>query len=353
MNSTLVPVESIVPILQTVLKSFYLYSSIFILVPGFFLNTLTFLIFLRKKFWTRTTMGFYYCTSTAISQYCVVVGMLSFFPVAFNNDLLLISDWSCKIIWLFRTQGIVSSSYFQVFITVDLTLNTLYHNRFQFLKKYKNLALVTFLIQLVVALSNTAQFWRFVRSIPIGATANGTVIYSLVCILPPAANIYFQFVVITSRMVPAVSNFTLNFVIIYAVLKSKRAVSSQQHQITAKDLSFAVSLVAQNFIFFVLTLPTWVIAAIQIRNTFTSPPADYANTVNLFFQYFSWSIYILQCMTFAMNYWFNKIFRAELRLVFSERHLWTGARSNATTSLGAAHRRSTVPSRGVTNNQNI
>jgi hypothetical protein len=174
MNSTLVSAESIVPYLQTILKSFNLYCTILILVPGFFLNTLTFLIFLRKKFWTRTTMGFYYCTSTAISQATVLVGILVFLPAAFINDLQLLSEWSCKVFWFFRTQVIFAST------TLDLALNTLYYNRFQFLKKYKNLAVITICIHVVIAVSDTAQWWRYVKSIP-AMGLNGTSNYTLTC----------------------------------------------------------------------------------------------------------------------------------------------------------------------------
>jgi hypothetical protein len=87
-NASASPSTSIVPYLQSLLKSFNLYASIALLFPGLLLNTLTLAVFLRAKFWKKTTMGFFfYSVSSAFSLCAVVVGVLNFFPAVFNNDL--------------------------------------------------------------------------------------------------------------------------------------------------------------------------------------------------------------------------------------------------------------------------
>jgi hypothetical protein len=80
---------SIVPLLQSVLKSFNLYATLLIVVPGLLLNLVAFLVFLRKKFWKRTTMGFYYCTSSGLSFCCCAIAILLFLPAAFSHDFQL------------------------------------------------------------------------------------------------------------------------------------------------------------------------------------------------------------------------------------------------------------------------
>jgi hypothetical protein len=76
---------SIVPYLQALLNRFNLYATLLVLVPGLFLNILTFLVFLRKKFWKRTTMGFFFSVSSILSVGCCAIGILSFLPAAFNH----------------------------------------------------------------------------------------------------------------------------------------------------------------------------------------------------------------------------------------------------------------------------
>jgi threonine/homoserine efflux transporter RhtA len=117
---------------------------------------------------------------------------------------------------------------------------------------------------------------------------------------------------IVSRYVPALFIFIMNFIIIRALVKSKRSTNTD-HKISSKEVHFAVSLIAMNFIFVLSILPYTVLAALQIQNVFVNLPADYVNTVNSLYSFGIWLLYIYESSSFFMNLGFNKLFRSELR----------------------------------------
>jgi hypothetical protein len=308
-NTTAAPTAaSIVPSLQSLLKTFNFYMSILVLFPGLVLNICTFVIFLRPKFWKRTTMGYYYSVSAALSTAAVCVGILNFFPAVYNNDLQLKSDFMCKLIWLARCQVIYGSGYFQILITLDLTLNTLYYRRFTFLTKVKVLAAMTFVIEALVAVSNSVHWGRYLKYTPNGVN-NGTVTYLTTCTMTSDLLITFSFEAILDRVIPSLSNLTMSFLIIRALIRSKR---NMNRTISAKELHFAYSLIAQNVIFFIITLPHVILSGMQLVNTFVQPTSDYANVINVIYSFGSWGNYVFESIPFLMNLGFNKLFRAEV-----------------------------------------
>jgi hypothetical protein len=141
-NTTNAPSTSIVPLLQSILKGLNLYGAFCILIPGLILNSITTLVFLRKRFWTRTTMGFYYSISSGLSAGCAAAAIIAFLPAGFGNDIQLLSNGLCGFIWQIRVFFSFASCYYKIMITVNLTINTVYINRFPALQKIRNLAII-------------------------------------------------------------------------------------------------------------------------------------------------------------------------------------------------------------------
>jgi hypothetical protein len=303
---------TIVLYLQTVLASFNLYAAFGILVPGLALNCLTVAVFMRRKFWSHTTMGFYYGTSVAMSALVNLVGLLAFLPVAFKNDLSLKSDVLCQLLWLARFQVIGGVAYHRMLITTDLMLNTVYPRRFLFLKKWKNVAVLAVSVQLIVAVCDTTQWWRFVKSTPGPNTSNQTTTsLSLSCTLPQAQSVVSSFTSILNRVLPSVYNASMSVLIIQKLVKSRQNVDRTK-KLPGRLINFAVSLVAQNVIFFVMTLPHVIVSTLQLVNTLTGQTGDLANFVNVVASFSVWGAYSYEALPFFMNLAFNKIFRGEI-----------------------------------------
>jgi hypothetical protein len=261
-------------------------------------------------------MGIYYGTSTALSALCNIVGILAFLPAAFKNDLALKSNLTCELIWLARNQAIGGVAYHQMLITTDLTLNTLYFNRFLFLKRWQNVSVLVFAVQVAVAVSDSGQLWRFVKSTPVTSelkTTNQTA-YSLSCTLPPIEVVVTGFTTILNRIIPAVFNTCMSIVIIQSLVRSKRNVDPTK-KISPKMINFAVSLVAQNVIFIAMATPTAIVSALQISNTLTEATGDYVNYINVLYSFCVWGSYSYEALPFFMNLVFNRCFRNEIYMI--------------------------------------
>jgi hypothetical protein len=131
--------------------------------------------------------------------------------------------------------------------------------------------------------------------------------------------------------IPGVFGFVVNFVIINALLKSKRSVSAER-KISSKEINFAVSLVALNFLFVASIFPYTILAGIQINNVLTNQTTDYASVINTLYSFSIWLNYIYEAAPFFMNLGFNKLFRAEICLI-----MCSNARIPRETSVSATH----------------
>jgi hypothetical protein len=245
---------SIVPLLQAVLKGLNLYGALYILIPGLFLNIITTLVFLRKKFWTRTKMGYYYSVSSAISTGQTAIGIIAFLPAGFGDDFQLKSSGLCEFIWQIRVFFGFTASYFQILISVNLAISTVYVNRFPALQKTKNLIILTAILFALIIICNSVQWLRVLKYTPV-LHPNATTTYTVSCILAGDSNIVYLLEAMLRGYIPGVFGFVMNLFIIKAFLKSKRSVSAE-HKISSKEIHFAVSLVALNFLFIASIFPT-------------------------------------------------------------------------------------------------
>ncbi len=346
MNSTsaiLTHPMSRIAYLQQAVQIFEFYTTIFVLVPGLILSVLTFFVFMRKRFWENSnTMGFYFATSALLGILATVMGILAFFSASFGNDFHLKSEFVCKLFWVLRPQVIFGAAYFQIFITVDRTLNTLYYNRFQFLKKTKNLVIVTIMIEVAVAFGNVIEWWRFWKYTPTKSSASNETSIVMTCTLPNDLLLAYNLEAILSRIVPSLVNLILNGIIINALFKSKRNVNQRREsRISSRDAHFAYSLIAQNFIYTIVTLPHVVLSSMQMEALMNHPGSDYANEVNVMFNFGVWCSHAFEAMPFFMNLGFNKLFRAELAFVFFKGPAASGTKSQSNSQVDS--RKQTIP----------
>lgn len=195
--------------------------------------------------------------------------------------------------WFARVEVIYGSCYFTIFVTLDRTLNMLYFNRIPFLKKYRNILLVTLAIQVVVVLINLLQWWRHL----VGSSPT-------FCILSSILTTVFSFKAILSRILPSACNLTMNLIMVRVLVRSKQAVSARS-EISKKEYHFAISLIAQNFVFFLITFPLVVIGGIQISLGLNGQAATlYGIEVSLLFNLTSWGTFLYEAIS---PFWMNLV----------------------------------------------
>ena len=218
-----------------------------------------------------------------------------------------------KFLWFCRAQAVMGAGYFQILITLDRTLNILYYKRFKFLTKINNLVLLTVLMEIIVAVGiNSIQFGRY-HTYKVSVDQQNMTQYQVTsCAISNDLQIVGSFGSIFGRLIPSIANMIMNGLIIHALVRSKRNVSNN-HRISVKEYSFAFSLIAQNFIFFLLTLPQIILNILQIYSTFTNPSSVYNSIITVVWSIVSVGIFIFESMHFFMQLAFNRIFRAEFK----------------------------------------
>jgi hypothetical protein len=85
---------------------------------------------------------------------------------------------------------------------------------------------------------------------------------------------------------------------------------------SSKDKNFAVSLIAQNFIFTIFTTPFVILSIMDVSVIISNVSSDFGTTVQTVLALGAWFSYVLEATLFFMNLGFNKLFRSELKNLF-------------------------------------
>jgi hypothetical protein len=124
---------------QELIKFTY-YINLIMCPTGLALNFISILVFNRKAF-KKNTMGFYYTAISIIDIFLIVAAFINYYSVTTNQDVSLISNFSCVLMTYSNRITLQMSSWANVLITFDRLLCVTYRNKFAFMKKKKNLFL--------------------------------------------------------------------------------------------------------------------------------------------------------------------------------------------------------------------
>lgn len=304
----------LLPALQSALRSVNFYGSICVLVPGLFLNVFTFFFFfLRKKFWhNNLKMGFFYSLDCFFSICAVSIGIVSFLPASLGYDISTKSSTWCQLIWLARYQCVQSGGWFSTLITLERTVTVINRRSIFVLSKYKYLFVMTVIICIFVAVTNILNWWRYVEIIL--QVRGNTTVKTFICTGSNEIIIATTIIAMINRFSPPLINFIMNILIIRILVKSKNRVRGNQTGkiLSQREYNFAFSLLANNFIYVFLAIPSSVLMSILIRNMFVPVTAQWNSFITILFNIAAWGHYIYVSMPFFYNLAFNKIFRTEL-----------------------------------------
>lgn len=353
MNSTISPsyYTQALPGLQRVYRSMNLYLSIFILIPGWFLNFVLVGVYARKRFWrrsdTNSVLFYYYTIYPLICNLVVTIAILNFFPAAFGTDLTMVGQVEiCRLIWFLRLFLVIGAQYFEVQMTIDRTISIVYPRRFNWLSKIGNLVKLSLLVMLFASLAASLQLFRYYTYKTL-VVNNATVIVPAACVLSTtllrAYNISNFFIRSSGFVIITISNF----LIIRKLVHSKRMVNARAGQSNAgmsrKEVSLAVSLLLGNFLHTLLVAPFIVLLCIQLTYTFKSDtPPDFAAFISQWYSISNWGNYIYEASQFYVSLAWNKVFRAELFGILS------GTKKNSVTETGIVSKANSRARSGTT-----
>lgn len=224
----------------------------------------------------------------------------------------------CRLVWFMRTGFLNLSLLFQVQMSIDRVLTSVFPMKFMWLSRIRNLMIITGAIVVYSACYTSIHLFRqFVYLNITSNNATGLVVSS--CDLPNYLMGLFTFSFFITRLACYIAVFVSNILIIRKLIKSKRAVNNGQseYKISGRELSFSFSLMFGNLVGILINTPYLVVLLINLWYSLdTDAPTILILYGNELYAYTNWSNYIYDSITFYLLYVSNKVFRSELKIIF-------------------------------------
>lgn len=252
------------------LTSFYhtldTYLPVIVLIPGWLLNFVLSAVFWRKKFWANSNFGYYYSLYPLFSNMVVSIGIVNFYPTAFNKDLTLVSVQLCQAIWWLRSFFLNLSLLFQTQMSLDRTITVVYPRRFTWLANLGNHIKITLGIFIFSLLYPSIHFARrFIYSADFNNSSK-----PIECNFPSLSLLtFFSFSFFLIRSICFTVMFLCNLLILVKLIQSKRNLAKSSNQkLTNREYSFALSLLFSNSIQLALNIPFLGVLAMSLYYSF-------------------------------------------------------------------------------------
>lgn len=289
---------SIVTRLLSGYRQMNLWLTVTVLVPGFLANSFMGAVFLRKRFWRRSSssIGFFYVMYPWLSNTAIIVAILNFLPNYFSKDLSTISLEWCRTIWFLRIWVLTSCEYFQLQMTIDRALHIMYPRRFVWLSRPLNQALITCFIYTTFAVySASIESFRYLSYFNLSRT-NGTSVIVASCTFSSRLLAAHNLILLFLRCICMAGIFLANGLMLVAVYKSRQRVINQAApscSISTREYAFATSVMLANTIKLVLVTPCLVMLGIQLIYSF-DPQASpsYKAYIDVLYSVFNWGNYL-------------------------------------------------------------
>ena len=288
------------------------YGRLTLLPIGLVFNILSIIVFQKRKF-KNDTMGFYNIMTSVINVVLILMSFVIFFSQLITDDILLISNFSCKFFSYSLRLVPQWSSWLNVFVTVDRMISLTYPYKYNILKdKVKLLILIVFLFVLLAVLNLPNLLFK----LEIGTNLNSTshkhcmANYSIV----RARDII---VFLCRNTIPFFLMIIMNSYLIYKLIKFK--IKYTERKSLKRDFIFSLSIMALNILFLTSFAPNLValiyLNALDLDSTLSSEFESEKSARALLFLSIGSVISTLDfCFNFFINLVFNKLFRAQFIL---------------------------------------
>ena len=282
------------------IRTIILYTFPAVTLIGIIANSLSFLIFSRKRF-HNTIFSTYF-------RFFIVVQTIN---ILFSINKMLeqnlfiyfgkISNFTCKLRHFLVFCNFSITGWFLVTISLDRYLSIAYPAKFLYRKKF----IFQILVSICIISYNICVYIPFWFSYLEYSHSNRTNVTQTKCELPFKAGSTIH--LLQSTLIPFTFMFFFTSFTIKIVFDSRKSTSSNSNN-KSKDMKFAISSIAINIIFLLCNLPIFLL---DIISTYSDL---FTNLKNLFIVLHSISLfmfYINMGSTFIINYFFNSMFKKE------------------------------------------
>lgn len=288
------------------------YYFVIIVAPiGICMNFLSLLIFFRKTFHQQTTIGVYnicIAISNMITIFYYILVQES--STTLKMNLLIQSDFSCKIGMLFRRVIRELTPLIECLLTIDRFLDVYFMGKFKRIKKTPYillLILVSFIVFLIISIENLLYNLKETRS-PSSNTTIKTCSASKE--IASAADIISS---ILRTYLPISVMIIFNVLIIIRLREGKFKMKTKSN----KDSKFTFIVMCLNGCFLLFNLPISIAYIIRnvYLNYFNSPNSFFLIYINFYFDMFYVLATAYYMSNFFLNFALNKIFRQEIWII--------------------------------------
>ena len=288
-------------------KKIIVYSFPVISIVGIVTNSLSFLIFTRKRF-QNTVFSTYFRFYILFEMLNLILPINKMFEFNFNIYLSLVSDFFCKLRKFFGSCNYAITPWFLVIISLDRFLSIAYPARFLFRKKPIFQILIScFTIGFNLCLYT--PFWFYYIK-EIRTNLSNQTISSYNC-EPPG--LWVEFINLSQEfLIPFFLMLLFTLLTIRTVFNSRAASSNNTSK--SKDMKFAVSSITINILFLLLSSPYFILLLIKDYSDL------FVNISDLFelLEAISYFLYYIYSVIFLfINYYSNSMFKKEFNIVFS------------------------------------
>ena len=303
-------------------KTLVFYFTLIIINTGFVLNICVILVFAQKTF-AHNPMAAYNIYIAFTGNIATIVLYFSFFPHAYEQNLETYSDFSCVCIAYASRVFNQMISWLHVMMSLDRmisAINPTLHLHVKQRRFISHACVFVFICLLLVNIPNV--FFRVTRQ---QCTSDLTTTQARDMIR-----------IIMRTLLPFALILVANSVLITNLFRRKRNLSLNRSM--RKEISFSVSVVAQNLLFIAFMAPKTVVIIYQYKVAFhpdshnDTPLFSVRNQAIINFATTcaaALSTYTI-CSSFLVNAIFNKIFRKHLMLLV--KHVTKKYRTNRNVS---------------------
>ncbi len=277
---------------------------------GFIFNTISFIIFSRRKF-HKTSFSIYYRFLIISDTLALLLPLNRMLELNFNIKMQNVSDFLCVIRVFYSYIFIAISGWTTVIISLDRACSIIYSNRYLFRKKSKFRLLVCLFVLAfnILFYSPTTIDSKINVSVRFNDNQSNQTIISKSC---KSDQVYmFWMDLFNSDLVPFVLMITFTYLTVRFIHKSRTTAGSS---VNKKDMKFASTSITLNVIFLILNSPyCFYTLLVDSLYVLVDPYLE-----NLLFIIFLTLLYLNSCSVFFINYKVNSIFRKELLEFFSK-----------------------------------
>ena len=299
--------------LNTDISTYFAITTSAIGIPLNLINIIVFTKLLHQK----TNMGFL-CLCQAIIDLFL---LLDFFlltrssPLIFPQSLDSYSDFLCRFVKYMRRLPIHLSSWMNVIITFDRFVFILYGNgqKFKFMKKKTSLAAIIIAIFVALAILDIPNLLYYLPARKVGIDGSLGPVTTCVATFPVLISTDILSIVFRTY-IPLGFMLFFNLLMVRKIFRSSRS-SFRQTSLCRKETHFTFAVMAFDVYFFILNFPLSVFYIIYDVNYYSGVLSSKSELGALYSMIVGLMVdvsFIVQTISFIMNFAFNKVFRQTL-----------------------------------------